>query len=157
VVQTDVQHLKYVLRRAVPTANVEPIATANNVIILTGHVQRSEDVPIVLDTARSVVGDRVVNAMRVGGVMQVQLCVTVARVARSEARSMGFSFLHTGNQGFLASVLTSPLNLTGTVASAPTAAASTLSGSPNILFGLVGDNHSFAGFLEALRVENLVK
>ncbi len=112
IVQTDVQYLKYIIRRAVPAANIDIVPSANNVFILTGHVQRSEDVQIVVDAARSVVGDRIINALRVGGVMQVQLCTTIARVARSEARSMGFSFLHTGQRGFLASILSSPLNLT---------------------------------------------
>ena len=38
VVQTDVEYLKLVLRRAVPTANVEPVPAANNAFVLTGTV-----------------------------------------------------------------------------------------------------------------------
>src|SRR6266545_1634142 len=157
IVQTDTEHLRFLLSQAVPTANVNVIPTANNVMILTGHVQRSEDVPIVLETARSVVGDRIVNAMRVGGVMQVQLCVTVARVARSEARSMGFSFSETGNQHYLASILSAPTNLAISNLASPSAVASSLAGSPNAIFGIVGPNQGFQGFLTALRTENLVK
>ncbi|MCI0463178.1 MAG: hypothetical protein L0Z62_40040, partial [Gemmataceae bacterium] len=157
IVQTDVQYLKYILRRAVPAASVDVIPSANNVFILTGHVQRSEDVQIVVDAARSVVGDRIINALRVGGVMQVQLCVTVARVARSEARSMGFSFLNTGQRHYLASILSSPLTLAGNLQPGVSGASAGLAGSPNILFGILGDNQGFAGFLQALRNENLVK
>ncbi len=156
-VQTDVEYLKYMLRRAVPTANVEPIPSANNSFILTGTAQKPEDVQIIVDTVRSVVGDRVINALRVGGVMQVELCVTVARVARSEARSMGFSFLETGNQHYVSSILSSPLNLTGQNVPGVTNALANLTGSPNLVFGIVGPNQGFAGFLEALRNQNLVK
>ncbi len=157
VVQTDVQYLKYVLRRAVPTATIEPIASANNTFILTGTVQRAEDIQIVIDTVRSIVGNRVINALRVGGVQQVQLEVVVARVARSEARSAGFSFLETGKNHYIGSILSSPLNLTGTNLASVTMPLANLAGSPNAVFGIVNDKQGFAGFLNALRNENLVK
>jgi pilus assembly protein CpaC len=156
-VQTDVEYLKYILRRAVPTASIEPIPSANNAFILTGTVQKAEDVQIVVDTVRSVVGDRVINALRVGGVQQVEICVTVARVARSEARSMGFSFLETGQNHFVSSILSAPLALTGTNLPAVTSATAGLAGAPNISFGIVNQNQGFLGFLEALRNNNLVK
>jgi Flp pilus assembly secretin CpaC len=72
VVQFDVEYLRSLLKRAVPTANVQPIPGANNSIILTGTVA-AEDVDVVLHTAQSVVlgGDRIINVLRVGGVMQV--------------------------------------------------------------------------------------
>ena len=44
-------------------------------------------------TALSVVGPGVINALRVAGVMQVQLDVCVARVSRSEFRALNFDFL----------------------------------------------------------------
>jgi pilus assembly protein CpaC len=165
VVQTDVEYLKYILRRAVPTALIDPIPSANNAFILTGTVQRAEDVQIVIDTVRSVVGDRVINALRVGGVQQVELCVTIARVARSEARSIGFSFLETGQQHFVSSILSSPLTLTGLGTSTAlradgtslATAAATLTGSPNAIFGIMNDKQGFLGFLEALRNQSLVK
>ena len=58
--------------------------------------QIAEDVDLIIRTAAGAIGDpsRVINGLRVGGVMQVQLDVVIARVARSEARSMGFSFFH---------------------------------------------------------------
>jgi pilus assembly protein CpaC len=157
VVQTDVQYLKFVLKKAVPTASIEPIASANNTFILTGTVQRSEDVQIVIDTVRSVVGNRVINALRVGGVMQVQLEVVVARVARSEARLAGFSFLETGKTHYVSSILSSPLFLTGTNLANVSSAVANLSGSPNAVFGIVNDKQGFSGYLSALRNNNLVK
>src|SRR5207244_5953408 len=112
-VEIDLEYLRNVLRRVVPTATVEVIPLGNDTIILNGTVQRAEDVPILVDTATTLLGvvtvqtpqgpqqarrGGVINALRVGGVQQVELCVTIARVARSEARSMGFSFLETGQQ-----------------------------------------------------------
>jgi pilus assembly protein CpaC len=157
IVQTDVEFLKFILRRAVPTASIEPIPSANNSFILTGTVQKAEDVQIIIDTVRSVVGDRVINALRVGGVQQVELCVTIARVARSEARSIGFSFLETGQQHFVASILSSPLTLTGASVATVQSATANLSGSPNAIFGIMNSTQTFTGFLEALRNQSLVK
>jgi pilus assembly protein CpaC len=157
VVQTDTKYLKFILSKAVPGANVDVIASANNSFILTGTVSRPEDAQILVDAARTVVGDRVINALRIGGVQTVQLDVVVARVARSEARSMGFSFLDTGNNHFVTNILTSPLNLAGAFAPGVGSASASLTGSPNIIFGVINDNHGFLGFLEALRKENLVK
>ena len=157
IVQTDVEYLKYMLRKAVPTAAIEPIPSANNAFILTGTVQKAEDVQIVIDTVRSVVGDRVINALRVGGVQQVELCVTIARVARSMARSMGFSFLESGNQHYVSSILSSPLNMTATNIAGVTAPAAALTGAPNAIFGILNDKQGFMGFLEALKSQSLVK
>src|SRR5262249_35988716 len=93
IVQQDIEYLRNVLRRTVPTANVEPIPGSQNSLIIRGTVSRAEDVDIILNAARAVAGGNVVNAMRVAGVQQVQLCVTVARVSRDQFRRMAFDFL----------------------------------------------------------------
>src|SRR5262249_31981643 len=95
IVQLDVEYLKTVLQRAVPEANIVPIPAANNAVILTGTLSRAEDVDVALRAAQSVVlgPDRVINALHVGGVQQVQLCVTVALVDRTKLRQFGFNFL----------------------------------------------------------------
>jgi pilus assembly protein CpaC len=159
-VQTDIQYLSYLIKKTVPTANVVPLPVGRNKVILSGTVVKSEDIPIVLATAQSAVAGEVVNAMRVGGVMQVQLCVVIATVARSELRTMSFSFFNAGQHHYLASALTannltsatniiSPAAVTGALATAP--------GVNNILFGFVNDKQGFFGFLSALRNEGLAK
>src|SRR5438067_1163052 len=66
VVQFDVEYLRTLLQRAVPTANIQPIPAANNTVILTGNVASAEDVNVILQTAQSVVqGPGIINAMRV--------------------------------------------------------------------------------------------
>src|SRR5581483_6346597 len=44
IVQLDVELLRNLLKRAVPTANIEVIPGANNTVILNGTVPRAEDV-----------------------------------------------------------------------------------------------------------------
>ena len=73
-VQLDVEYLRTQLKRALPTANIDPIPIANNTIVLRGTVNHIEDVDIVLHAAQAAVaGVQVVNDLRVGGVQQVQL------------------------------------------------------------------------------------
>lgn len=107
----------------------------------------------------------IVNALRVGGVQQVQLEVIVARVSRSEARRFGFSWMQNGTQHFASSsILASPFLATtlnplirpdGDVAGRGIAALR--SGAANTSFGIVNDREGFLGFLQALRTEGLVK
>src|SRR5258708_7271604 len=91
LVQSDVEYLRSVLRTAAPTANIQPLPAANGAILLTGTVAHAEDVDGIVRAAIAVVGapERVINMMRVGGVMQVQLDVCVAKVDRTQLRSFG--------------------------------------------------------------------
>jgi pilus assembly protein CpaC len=160
VVQIDVEYLRVLLKRAAPTAFVEPIPAANNTIILTGTVAHAEDIQTILATAQSVVlgPDRVINALRVGGVQQVQLCVVVARVARSRLRSMGFGFFENGikhkfdstlGSSFAANAVGSPIF--------PVESNSLSSAGANLIFGFLSNDQEFFGFLQALKSENLAK
>ena len=112
---------------------------------------------------------KVINALRVAGVQQVQLDVVVAQVSRSEFRQLGFNFLSSRNSSFIGSTLTglaaqptavgtglasgatqgSALAANGFVSSATAAA--------NIPFGVLNSNSGFLGFLQALRNESASK
>jgi pilus assembly protein CpaC len=183
VVQFDVEFLRTLLVRVVPTAAVQPVPGSNGTVILTGIVAHAEDIDIIMRTAASVVGgsERVVNAMRVGGVMQVQLDTVVARVNRTAIRQMGFNLLQSGPSaifgstvGQLAAVQTagtvSPQTFSnmGAGGSGGGSAASqtglitggaigSVPGNANLFLGVVTNSGSFFGFLEALRAEGLAK
>ena len=88
IVQLDVELLKNLLKRAVPTANIDVIPGANNTVVLRGTVARAEDTEVVMRIAQSILlgPDRVINYLHVGGVQEVQLCVTVAAVLRDNFR-----------------------------------------------------------------------
>ncbi|MCI0643058.1 MAG: pilus assembly protein N-terminal domain-containing protein, partial [Gemmataceae bacterium] len=148
--------LEYI-RKAVPTAAVEVLPAPGDTTILSGTVSNAESVTVIMDLARSIFGGNVVNALRIGGVQQVQLEVVVAVVNRSEVRRIGFTWFVNGKDSFFASVLTSPLNLTNSITPGIGAAAAAVTGSPNLFFGTVNDSSSFAGFLQALRTEGIAK
>ena len=100
----------------------------------------------------------VVNAMRIGGVQEVQIEVTVARVNRSRARNIGFSFLQTGQQHFLASTVGGGGNLTTTsILPSILNPSATLAATPNAVFGIFNDKSGFFGYLNALTTEGLAK
>ena len=121
VVELDIEIVKTVLKRAFPTAAVEPIPTGTNTIVLVGTVAHAEEIEAILRVAQGVLATgvpagnaatgggagaiTVVNAMTVGGVRQVQLDVVIASVNRSELRNFGVNFTVTGTQGFFSSLI----------------------------------------------------
>src|SRR5437016_1250836 len=121
IVEFDIDAVKAVLRRAVPTAAVEPIPAGINTVVLTGTVAHAEDIELILRVAQGVlvsgvpavaaaqnqaiVPITIVNAMTVGGLRQVQLDVTIASVNRTELRQLGTNFTINGNSGFLTNLI----------------------------------------------------
>jgi pilus assembly protein CpaC len=168
VVQFDVEYLRSLLQRAVPTASVLPIPSANNTVILTGTVAHAEDVDVIMRAAISIVGgpERVINAMRVGGVQQVQLDVVVARVSREKIRQMSFDFMEFGNQHVVASTpgggFTIPTTSIGnTLPGFPpiiTNSVGAPNGVPSNLFlAVFNRKQEFFGLLQALKDEDVAK
>ena len=183
----DVSELSSQLRRAFPTANVVPVPIADNTILLEGTVGRIEDVDAVVAMARAYaptkqvsagvkneVQNTVISHLRVAGVQQVQLCVTVAQVRRSDLRRMVFNFLTNSKNTFFGSTVgqavTEPASVgvgggavTGSILS-PAFLGQTISGVPgtpngtptNLLFGVIHNNFGFLAFLQALRDEGVV-
>jgi pilus assembly protein CpaC len=165
IVQADVEFLKTQLKRAVPTATINPIPSSANSVILAGTVTRAEDVPIAERIANNI-GFVVVNALRVGGVQQVQLDVVVAQVSRDEFRRMAFDFLTNSHNFFLGSTVgqavTNPTSVGfgGTFSVAPTlfGVPGTPNGAPtNLLIGVLHNGWGFLNFLQALRDEAVLK
>jgi pilus assembly protein CpaC len=164
IVQLDVEYLRTQLRRAVPTANITPIPVSNNSVIMAGTVDKVEDVEVVLRVAQSL-GVQVINAMKVGGVQQVQLDVVVASVTRSESRSFGFDFLTDSKNFFfgstVAQAVAEPASTGNAAVGAILAQAPNLIGNPaantNVLFGVVHNGWGFLGYLNALRQEGVAK
>ena len=155
IVQLDVAFLRKILQETVPSANITPLPVGTGAIILAGTVTKPEDIPIALSVAQSVAGNvALTNALRVGGVQQVELCVSVARVARSQLRRMAFEFLYAGGHNVVASTLGQDLSFAGSFGLA-SPAATLLPG--NIFYGFVDRHHAFSGFLDALRNEGLTK
>jgi pilus assembly protein CpaC len=170
IVQFDVEYLRTLLQRASPTSSLQLIPAAGGIIIIGGTVNHSEDIDIIMRAAASVLGgeQRIINAMRVGGVMQVQLDVVVAFVSRSELRRMSFDFLSAGNNHNFSSTVGGALLNPNAGAMLPTtpgfalpianAAGGSPNGAPaNFFLGLFNNKQVFYGMLQALRNDNLAK
>jgi pilus assembly protein CpaC len=167
VVQLDIEYLRTQLKRALPTANIEPIPISGNTVVLNGVVQRAQDADLVLNIARSAGnGINLINNLRVAGVQQVQLCVTVASVSRTEFRRMAFNFLTDSKNFFLGSTVGQAVANPTTVGVGGVFSVSpALIGTPglpngaptNVLFGIIHSKWGFLGFLQALRDEAVVK
>gem|GEM_PF-344444 len=103
---------------------------------------------------------KVINALRVAGVQQVQLDVVVAQVSRTEFRQLGFNFLTYNHSSFIGSTLsglaTRPLAMSQGSTLAANAFVASGAGA-NIPFGVLNSNSGFLGFLQALRNESASK
>jgi len=116
VVQRDVEMLRQLIRKTLPTANVEitPVGDAGVNIILSGYVANEGDRETIRSLAAAVGLNVAVSTVTVGGggnVPHVQLDVTLANVNRSRARSRGANFVFNGGTLSGASLLG---GLTGT-------------------------------------------
>ncbi len=169
-VQLDVEYLRRLLQRAVPTANVELIPTGSQGgLIVAGNVAHAEDIDIIMRTAQSTTAtpERVVNALRVGGVVQVQLDAVIAFVSRTQLRRMSFDFLEAGNHhNFSSTVGGALVNPTtgSTLPPVPSIAipvpntVTSPNGQPaNFFLGVFNDKQLFYGFLQALKTDDLAK
>ena len=149
IVQPDYEQLKYVLKRVVPTANIDVIPGVGNVVILSGSVSKPEDADTAVRVTSSAVGgnaQNVINALTVGGSQHVMIDVVVAQVDRTELRERGFSFGVNGSTVRISSVL-------GTLGS--NAGGTFAPGGANIIFSIVPAQ--FVGALRALRTEGMSK
>ncbi len=169
VVTFDIVQLRNLIKQAVPSAGVVVLPAGPGSLVLTGTVDRVEQMQLVVDTVRGVTGLQVINALRAGGLQQVQLDVVVAQVSRSELRAMAFNFLSNGKNFFLGStvgqaVINPPVvGIGGTLNAA--FAGQALAGVPgapaglptNILSGVLHNGYGFLQFLQALRTEGVVK
>ena len=165
IVQLDVEYLKSILQRAVPTANIQLIPIHSSTVIISGTVNHAEDIPAILATANAVLGggagpagpgsDRVINRLTVAGVQQVQLDAVIAFVDRSLTRNMGVDFFSSGAHHNFASTISGflvPGNLTGNVLTGLQTA-----GSPNLTLTLMNNEETVGIAMKALKDETLAK
>ncbi|QJW93962.1 type II and III secretion system protein family protein [Frigoriglobus tundricola] len=156
VVQPDLAQLRNLIKRTVPTANVDVQPGLGNVIILTGYVTTPQDADIIARLANSAVGagvNNVINAIQVGGAQLVQIEVVIASVDRNTLRARGFDFIAPGGSAggttfssIVSGLLTPPSTAGGAV---------TVSNTANIQLGILPNK--FFGALQALRTEGVAK
>ncbi len=165
VVQRDIENLKTQLKRAAPTAAITPTPISDNTVVLNGTVANPEDVDILTKVADSL-GFKVINALRVGGVQQVQLDVVIAEVNRDDLRELNFNFL-VNSRNFYFGQNTGgalgPITTAGGVSGAGNLGPSAFGplagnvGTANVLTGVVHSSWGFLAFIQALRTESVAK
>ena len=153
IVQPDYDLLRSLIKRAVPTANVEVTPGIGNVVILSGYVTSPQDADIIARLANSQVGgaaNNVINAIQVGGVQQVQIDVVIASVNRNEIRSRGFDFSVNGGttqfRSIVSGLLLPPQGGVGPIQISPAA---------NLQLGVAPAQ--LVAALQALRTEGVAK
>ena len=156
LVRGDVRHLESYIRRLYPndTIQVEEIKGA---VRLDGWVSKPEYVSEIQSIAEQFFPN-VMNHMKVGGVQQVLLKVTVMEVQRSKFRRMGMNFSLIRPNDFLISTPGPITPVTG-LTSGFGGTTATLSGFSNstITYGFTRPNSVFNGFIQAARDEGLLK
>lgn len=155
IVQPDLELLRKLIRRTVPSANVDVQPGVGNVIILSGYVTSPQDADTIARLANSAVGGtaaNVINAIQVGGVQQVQIDVVIASVDRNQLRARGFDFAApgAGNGTSFSSLVSGLIGAQTTPGSTPT-----FSASANLQLAVLPNK--FFGALQALRTEGVAK
>lgn len=151
IVQPDLNLLRSLIRRTVPTAAVDVQPGIGNVVVVSGYVTSPQDAEIINRLATSAVGsaNNVINAVQIGGGQQVQIDVVIASVDRNLLRSRGFDFAFRGGSVNFNSIVS------GLIASPALTGAPQLSADANLQIGVVPDQ--FFGALRALRTEGVAK
>jgi pilus assembly protein CpaC len=154
VVEPDLALLRTVIKRTVPTSNVEVQPGVGNVIILSGYVTTPQDADIIARLANSAVGgtaNNVINAIQIGGIQQVQIDVVIASVDRNQLRARGFDFAIPGRGSVsFSSIVSGLLGVQTQAGGVPT-----FSGSANLQLAVLPNR--FFGALQALRTEGVAK
>ncbi len=151
IVQPDLNLLRALIKRTIPTAAVDVQPGVGNVIIVSGYVTSPQDAEVVMRLATSAVGNQnnVINAVQVGGGQQVQIDVVIALVNRSLARDRGFDFAIRGGSARFDSLVS------GLIGTRLTPTPLALGGNLLLQAGTVPDQ--FFGALQALRIEGVTK
>jgi len=159
-VTPDIDEFKERLQQILPGEQIE-VRTANDGIVLSGHVSSIVRLDRALELAQRYAPDRVSNLMTVGGVQQVMLKVRFAEMQRSVSKSLSSSLsvagtLFDGNLG----------NVTGTNSLAGNGAArgaltgalpGTNANNGATLFGFNAGGLEIGILLEALESRGVVR
>ncbi len=152
----DVRYLQTLLQMNFPDAAIQA-TKVQGTVVLSGWVdQPSQILPIIKMTEQFF--PEPINNIQVGGVQQVTLKVKVMEVQRGKIRSLGFNFFNLNDSGYL---ISNPGNLVPIeTLTVPFGGAPGIEFNPantTAMFGFIGADNIFQGFLEALKEESLLK
>jgi pilus assembly protein CpaC len=145
----DARELAMLIRTEFPHASirVKPLAQS---VVLSGFVDRQDHVSQIIRMAEDYY-PKVISHITVGGVQQIALSVKVYEVSRTRLRTLGMDWSTTSGADFFVS------SVSGLIDAASAASATGIGAGDTIRFGIVGDDTTFFGFIEALRRNDLIK
>jgi pilus assembly protein CpaC len=144
----DVRELELVLKQMFPTATIKVVRLTNS-LVLNGQVDRPEIVQTIFQLAQDY-APKVVSNLAVGGAQQVMLKVKVMEVSRTKLRKLAMDWAVFGQDGFFASSVS---DIIQTVSTAGTVSV----GEKTIDFGVLGNDATFLGFIDALQSNSVSK
>jgi len=150
VVYGDARELAMMLKAHFPHSSLKVVPLKDSVVI-SGFVDQTDYVPLIQEIAQDY-HPNVINLIKVGGVQQVLLKVKVMEVSRTKLRTLGHDFDWLTRGDFLTSVTAGAAGFVPIGSLTPGTTTNTTA-----TYGLVSDNGSFFGFLEALRQNNLAR
>jgi pilus assembly protein CpaC len=147
----DARELAMLIRTEFPHASirVKPLAQS---VVLSGFVDRQDHVSQIIRIAEDYY-PKVISHITVGGVQQISLNVKVYEVSRTRLRTLGMDWATSNGADFLVSSVSGLIN----AASVGGGATAVSGGGDTVRFGIIGDDSSFFGFVEALRRNDLLK
>ncbi len=160
LVNGDVKQFQALIRQAAPGSSVQAIKVKDAVLLL-GWVDQAGQATKIVELAEMHFS-KVLNYLQVSGVQTIMLRVRMMEAQRSKIRNLGFNFLDTAKNGFVASL---PGSLVSLAAGNATGSSQSLIGqslttaNPAAItgaFGVTSSNNTFLGIIEALRQENLL-
>jgi pilus assembly protein CpaC len=145
----DVRELELVLKQMFPASTLR-VTRLTNSLVLNGQVDRPEVVSTIARLAEDY-APKVVNNITVGGAQQVVLKVKVMEVSRTKLRKLGVDFGVFGANGFYVS------SVSDIISSSSATSASAINNAETITFGVIGNDATFLGFLDALQQNSVSK
>ncbi len=170
----SVAQIEALIARQFPLSSVEVTAAGDHMLVVDGSVESPGEVEEILQLVQDFVGrqGKVINGIKVAGVMQVQLEVVIARVDRSELRRLGLNFEYAGKNAFAGSQLGSIGGITpiasGVANTAATAggnafqsvggaATSVITPASTAFVGVTNNIQQFMAQIEALQIQGVTK
>jgi pilus assembly protein CpaC len=160
LVNGDVKQFQALIRQAAPGSSVQAIKVKDAVLLL-GWVDQAGQATKIVELAEMHFS-KVLNYLQVSGVQTIMLRVRMMEAQRSKIRALGFNFLERSNSGFVTSLPGSIVsaatgNSSGSASSLLTPALATANPAGITgAFGVISNNNSFIGIIEALKQENLL-
>jgi pilus assembly protein CpaC len=158
IITGDVRELDLLLRSQFPDAALKLYPTSSSTLIMSGFVDRSDNVNRIVKIAEDYF-PKVLNNMIVGGSQQVLLHVKVMEISRTDLKQLGFDWMNFSAGGdFVGSTASGIITKANPTTSVfRTGAAMTTSAGETFQFGVVNNPQGFVAFMDALKQEDLLR